>query len=369
MSEEISQQTAPTEADTSLQQGNNAPVADVAPANKPSQQTTPQPSQATTGEPSAQAPEAGGGAGGDVVTTAQQPQDPLADYAASKAQFLRGEPQAQQPDPPPAEPQQHQQQAPAEPDRLPKMPIRPADTQDQQLLSDWKQHGQGKTLREFILEKMAPPPPPAKQADGGEPPPALTLPDGSEVKTAFQSVEEVDAEIERLINARYDALDNFDPKTAREYELRQKALERQRMELAGLEQFVQSVEQTAFVATWNDSLAKAQSIFPEAGRPGSALEAKAAEIRQQWVDSNHPLAHSPDSAVALYAEAAAALGQPAASAAPPVVTTSPPSIHRPPAQIIAGGDARTNPNRAPVEVTAENYAQLKAQILGRGRAA
>lgn len=368
MSADTSQPSTPSEVDTSLQSG-TMPVTEQAPVNSPSQETTPQPLQATAGEPSAPVPADGGGAGGGVDTQTQQDVDPLVAYKASKEAFLKGSPQA--PDAvPPAQPAPQEvveasspQGDPPPPDRLPKMPIRPADAQDQALLAEWKQQGNGKTLREFILEKVQPAP--APKAEDGTPPAPATLPDGSEVKIVFNSVEEIEIAIRDLEDREDDAQNNFDPKTARAYKREQDRLKELKAKYAAVEQTVQSVEQTAFVATWTESLSKAQSVFPDAGRQGTPLEVKAVEIRQKWVAEGHPLAHSADSAVALYAEAQAALGSPVYSAAPSSVSTPPLTPPRPPTHLIAGGDARTNTSRAPVEVTPENYLEQKARMLGR----
>lgn len=330
------------------------PVTEQAPVNSPSQVTQPQPLEATAGEPSAPVPAAGEGVGGGVDTQTQQEVDPVAAYKAAKEAFLKGEPQQEQP----AGPTQAQEPPP---DRLPKMPIRPVDAQDQALLTDWKQHGNGKTLREFILEKVQPAP---KPTDGNSPA-AQTLPDGSEAKSTFSSMEEIDLAISELEDREDEAQSNFDPKTARAYRREQDRLKLLKNQFEAVEQTVASVEQTAFVSTWNESLTKAQSVFPDAGRPGSALENKAVELRQKWVADGHPLAHSADSAIALYAEAQAALGTPVYSAAPSSVSTPPLTPHRPPTHIIAGGDARTNTSRAPVEVTPQNYLEMKGRLLGR----
>lgn len=365
MSADTSQPTPPTEVDTSIQ-NSPMPVTEQAPVNSPSQETIPQPLQATAGEPPAPVPEAGEGAGGGVDTQTQQEADPLAAYKASKEAFLKGTPQAPEAAPQEVAPETVVAQAEAPPaDRLPKMPIRPADAQDQALLSDWKQNGNGKPLREFILEKMQPV---AKTADGS-PPPVAALPDGSEAKTTFTSIEEIDLAIQAAEDAEDTAQEAFDPKTARAYRREQDRLKELKSKYASVEQTVASVEQTAFVTTWTESLSKAQTLFQDAGREGSALEAKAVEIRQKWVAEGHPLAHAADSAVALYAEAQAALGTPAHSAAPPSVSTPPSVPHRPPTHIIAGGDARTTTTRAPVEVTPENYLEQKARLLGKARSA
>lgn len=360
---DTSQPNLPSEVDTSLLSG-SMPVTDQAPVNSPSQETTPQPLEATAGEPSASVPVDGGGAGGGVDTETQKEIDPLAAYKADKAAFLKEAPKAPEVVQPVEEVPESvvtQIEPPLAPDRLPKMPIRPADAQDQALLADWKSQGNGKTLREFILERMQP----APKTESGTPPPVVTLPDGSEARTNFSSLEEIDLAIQAAEDAEDTAQEGFDPKTARAYRREQDRLKALKATYAIAEQTVASVEQTAFVQTWTESLTKAQSIFPEAGKQGSALENKAVEIRQKWVAENHPLAHSADSAVALYAEAQAALGTPVYSAAPVSVSTPPLTPPRPPAHIIAGGAARTTTSRAPVEVTPDNYLEQKARMLGR----
>lgn len=399
MAEETSQPTNPPSAavDTSLP-AETAPVVEVAPTNTPTNpptETTPPP-QATATPPSAEVPGTGGEVGGGVDTKQQQSlassdEDPAVAYRKQKEAFLRGEtpPEpAQQTAPAPSTQQttapatnEANVQTPqpgADDQRVPKVHLRPADAQDLELISDWKKSGGGKPLRDFILERYNPKPqaPAAGTQDGsasdGTQTPAVqsvTLPDGNTVPTTFTSVQEIDSTIKKLLDAKYAALENFEPSKAREFEIEQLRLQRLRDEFGQVEQVIERTEQTAFQMTWDDSLSRAKSLFPDAGKPGSALESRAIEIRKQWVETGHPLAHAADSALPLYAEAAASLNvAPAApSAAPPAVSTPPStsSVHRPPTALLAGGDARTvQPSGAP-EITTDNYFAEKARLLGR----
>ncbi len=379
MPEDTSQPTPPQAAeDTSLLSGQIAPVTDVAPVNQSSQTNT-LPQEANAGSPPAAAPEAEGGAGGGVE---KKSDDVFADYRAKKKAYLanQGQPapaapevvQPQDTSTPPASqagaevvpplPEAAQDGTAAAPDKLPKMRIHPADQQDADLIQAWKTEGAGQPLRQFILERMAPKAPAPEE---GRAP--ATLPDGSEVKTAFTSYAEIQAEIRRLEDAEDDAHEAFNPKAARGFKRRAEELKALATQYVEVEETAHRVEHAAFLEAWNEDLGKARTVFADAGVPGTALETKAIEIRQKWIAENHPLAHVANSATALYAEAAAALGQPAASAAPPAakVSTPPPTPAFRPPNVIAGGDARTIPARGPVQVTTQNYQEMKAKYLGK----
>lgn len=365
MTEDTSQTTMPPAAeDTSLTQGNPALVTDQAPVNNTSQ-TNPQPPNATADDIPGTLPEVDGDAGRGVDT----PEDKMAAYKAAKEKFFIGEkpPEETVVKPPVAEtvvvPPAEDTAA-----RLPKVPIRPVDQGDMDILQAYKAEGAGKTLRQFILEREAPPP--AAPVVDGETVTAEALPDGTPVTRTFQSAGEVKAEIRRLLSLKNDALGNFNPKDARAFEEQVENLRDLLPTLAAAEQTAERVEQTAIQMVWQEDLTKAQQLFADAGQPGTPLELKAAEIRAQWVAEGHPLANEPRSAVAIYSEAAIALQvKPSAapSAAPGKVVSTPPpaSIHRPPVSLIAGGDARSQAPRAPAEITKENYAEAKAAYLKR----
>lgn len=243
-----------------------------------------------------------------------------------------------------------------------------------EILQDWKQHGQGKSLVDFILEKKTPvaPAKPTEAGGNGETgtPPAADLPDGTKIDRTFSSVEALDAEIRRLVDLEYTELDNFEMQKAKAFRLEAERLRELRGKYESAETLAHKVQQTAAEMEWAEDLGRAQKLFPSAGVEGSPLEAKAAEIRAEWIRTGHPLAQSPRSALAIYSEASLALGlapaAPAASAAPPSVSTPPgtSSIHRPPAGIIASGDARSTPPRPTEEITPENYHEQKARMLG-----
>ena len=345
MPEDTSHANAAEEVDTSLP-STIAPVTDVAPVNDSSPTQTPS-SEATTSETTS-------------VTQAVEKVDVggvdnTADYAAAKAAYLRGDPSANAPAAPVT------QAAPAQPaeTQLPKVPIRPVNQEDMDVLQDFKKNGNGMGLKEFILSKTVPPAPDSLPAPAaGET--ATVQP------TTFSSVAEIDAEIQRLVDVEFQHMENFDPAEAKKAREAGIQLLRYRNQFEVAELNADRVQATAAMVQWNDGLAQAQRLFPDAGLENSALELAAIQVRQQWIADNHPLANDPRSAVALYSEAALLVNQPAArpTAAPQQLSTPPPSIHRPPS-IIAGGDARSQPAARTVTITADNYVEMKAKLLGR----
>lgn len=362
MSEDTSlSQSAPPE-DNSLA-SSTVPVTEVAPVNVTQTDTTP-PQQANAGETSAQAGALDGAAGGGVN---------IDDYEAARAAYLSG---TVQPEAAPLDEVQPPQvnaevNAPNQQQTLPAIKVKPESQADLELLSLYKKEGNGMGLVEFILKREQ------IQVPGADTTTATVNPETGQpetvVKPAFTTMEDVDAEIRRLEDLEDKALENFDPKQARAHKREQEKLKAYKLTLQEVQSHADRVEQTAFEQDWQSSLGKARLIHPEAGQEGSPLETKAIEVRQRWVKEGHPLAYRADSAVALYAEAAAELasqGQAApVGAGPPAinrpVVTPPPAIPRRGApSVIAGGDARTTP-RAPIEVTAENYDEVMTQYLGR----
>jgi len=347
MPEDTSHAEHAAEVDTSLP-STTAPVTDVAPVNDSSPTQTPS-SEATMSETTSVTPAAEKVDVGGVDKAA---------YAAAKAAYLSGQEtpaiapvaeaaSAETPPPAPVE------------NRLPKVGIRPVNQEDMDILQDFKANGQGMGLKAFILSKSAPPPPaPLAAPSEGETAPVQP--------TTFNSVAEIDAEIQRLVDLEFNHLENFEPGEAKKAREAGIQLLRYRNEFAVAEVHAERVQVTANEQAWNEDLARAQVLFADAGNENSALEQAAIQIRQQWINDGHPLANDPRSAVALYSEAALLIKQPAArtTAAPQQLSTPPTSIHRPPS-IIAGGDARSQPAARTVTITADNYVEMKARLLGR----
>lgn len=335
MPEDTSQANAAAEVDTSLL-GTNAPVTDVAPVNNslPTEQPSP---EATASE-----------------TTGNMPADEKVDvggvdndhYADAKAAFLRGESAS----PAPAT-------APQAENKLPKVPIRPVNQEDMDVIQDWKSNGNGMGLKDFILNRAAPPPMPANSGDNA----SMTQP-------TFSTLADIDAEIQRLVDVEFEHLENFDPRAAKEAREAGNQLQRYRAEFAVAEGHANRVQHTAAELVWHEDLSRAQRLFADAGVANTPLENAAAQVRQQWLDEGHPLANDPRSAVALYSEAALLLNQPAArvAAAPQHLSTPPTSIHRPPS-IIAGGDARSHNTARTVPITVDNYEEMKAAYAAQTR--
>ena len=368
MSEDTSQ-TAPlgteTAVDTSRQETTPPSVAELAPANTDTPNND-QPPQATAGTPT---PGDGGRTAVGVDTTE------LDSYKSEKAEFLAAPAPASAPASAPAPAPAVAEPAPTgeetETSRLPKMHIRPTTQEDLTVLDAWKtarKAGASESLVEFILKTSAPPPP----VPAGETAPAADgTPSAVEHAPIFSTVEDLDAEIKRLTDEEFSHLENFDTTQAKRCRERAQDLMRYRPSLEAATLKAESIEMSAAEVEWMTDLARAQKVFADAGRPGSALETKATEIRQRWIAEGHALAHSPRSAVAIYAEAAAELGLAPASAAPePVPSLSTPTaVHRPPAAIIAGGDARSQTSRAPdpSSTPLENYQAEKAALLASRR--
>ena len=331
---------------------------DQAPVHETSQ-TNPQPPDATAGDIPGTLPEVDGEAGRGVDT-----EDKMVAYKALKKSYLNGDK--------PAETAPHEGVespkllTPPEADRLPPVKIRPIHQDDMDLLQAYKAEGAGKSLPQFILDRAGYKSPSQPEPEAAE----TALPDGSAVTQSFESSADVRKEIRRLINLKNDQLEAFNPASARVYEEQIENLRDLIPTFEVAEQRAHRVEQTAVELIWQEDLGRAQQLFRDAGILGTALETKAAEIRQQWQTEGHPLANDPRSAVAIYSEAAIALQisvTPASASAAPgkVSTPQPTSIHRPPVSLIAGGDARSQAPRPPEPVTKENYFEAKARYLGR----
>jgi hypothetical protein len=327
-----------------------AHAADQAPADNTNSNST-DTTQATSSGPTGNDAQAGNGETGGV-------NEFVDDYEAQRLRYLSG-------DSTPANPAPQQEQALAEGNeaRMPNLRIRPVDEHDLSLLNDWKENGAGKPLHEFILERLRPTQTEAEPVlDLDVVPPADYQP-----KDSFISQDELDAEIKQLRKLRLEAKREFSTDNEVFYEAEIERLQGYR------KAFGRAVEQAARIESvqsheiWQADLMRAKALLPDAGIPGTLLESKAAEIRQRWVNENHPLAYRADSAVAIYAQAASELRiapvQTASSAAPNTTFTPPvSSIHRPPANIIASGDARANPARQE-PITADNYEEMKARYM------
>lgn len=314
------------------------------------------------------------------------------DYEAEKAAYLAGKKNpAPAPEPTPAAPPAPEASpapppaAPAQTDegdelkvikaadgKFSKQRIRPTNEGDAALLLAYRaaqETGSQESLSDFIVRQKAPTPsapvtPPADATTPNQPTP--------ESKKEFTSFDEMRAEISRLTDLEYERQGAFDlegAKAARE------AVTKLMLELPDMHERITSQAATAAAAqerAWNESLGKAQQVFGDAGKAGTPLEATAAAVRAEWVANGHPLAFAADSALALYAEAAARINQTAATAAPrsqPVPTPSP--VHRPPlSPLIGGGDARTQQTqRAPdiSQTPLSDYESEKEAFLNRSK--
>ncbi len=341
-----------------------AHAADQAPADH-TNPNLPDTTQATSSGPIGNDAEAGNGETGGV--------NEHDDYEAQRLRYLAGDSSEASPATQQAEsvvetpPAASQQQAPTESadSKMPKLRIRPVDAQDLTLLNDWQQNGKGVPLHQFILEKLRPAQAEVVPASELE----IVPPADYQPKDSFLSQDDLEAEIKQLKKLRFEAKREFATENEIFYENEIERLQSYKQDFGRAVEQAERIQEVQNHEIWQADLLLAQGILPDAGVPGTPLEIKATEIRQRWVAENHPLAHRPDSAVAIYAQAASELrmspAPAAASDAPYRQQSFPPpvsSIHRPPANIIASGDARANPARQET-VTVDNYEEMKARLL------
>lgn len=372
-------------------QTNNAPAteANAQPASAPTSatvapvETTPPQSQPQSNADALPENQHGGKTGEGGVN------NELSDYESERMAFLNAPPVEETPAPSPApaapaqsavEPENDLSDIGAQPEadgRLAPMKIRPEDAGEQQLMSEWKAAKasgyKGGLIKYAVDRTLAATPAPVVPA--ATPAPAENEPAASpqtEAAPVFQSIDDVHAEIQRLRAEQTRLQVEFNFAEAAEFQSKADALLVKIPELAAQFESTQTDAAQAAAAEWAASQARAKALFPEVGNPNSALEQAAAEVRAQWVANNHPLAHVNDSAVALYAEAAARIGIAPSSAAPaaPRPPVTPPSpVHRPAlSPIISAVGAPAQPTPPPLDISQtplSDYEKEKAAYFGR----
>lgn len=255
--------------------------------------------------------------------------------------------------------------------RMKPIKLRPADAEERQMMSEFKaakQTGYPHGYTKFAVDRALAQRPAAPAAAAPVVEPVAPVEPAEESAPQFQSMDEVHAEIRRLRAEKVALQEAFDFKAAGDLESKADALLMKLPELAA--EF--EAQAQAYKSEWQASQAKAKSLFPDAGVEGSALEIAAAQVRDDWVANQHPLAFVNDSAVALYAEAAAKIGiQPGPSTRPtPTPSVTPPSpVHRPAlSPILSGSGAPAQPPQPPVDVSQtplSDYEKERAKLLGK----
>jgi hypothetical protein len=301
------------------------------------------------------------------------------DYAAQKAAFLaQAPPTGDEPAVPIVQtPEVITQESddltdvltpPAEDGKFAPIKLRPKTAEGRQLMSEYKAaaaSGYDKDFSDYVLERKAPAPTPvvtpAAPADVANP--QATAEDQPKVYT---SVDEVSAEVKRLRGLQAEKNAEFDFAAAAEFQTAADDLLMRLPDIReGLNQATASAAEQA-AAQWQESQSSAKRLFPDVGVSGSALETAAAQVRADWIARGHPLAHATDSALALYAEAAAQIGYAPQSSSPPVASPAP--VHRPALSPILGnfGVPAQQPQaaRSVLDTPAEDYEAEKAALLG-----
>lgn len=305
------------------------------------------------------------------------------DYAAQKAAFLAQSPPTE--DEPAVEvvqtPEVITQESddltdvltpPAEDGRYAPIKLRPKTAEGRQLMSEYKAAaaaGYDKDFSDYVLERKAPAPAPVVTPAAPAPAAAdVTNPQTTEDQPkVYTSVEEVTAEVKRLRALQAAKNIQFDFAAAAEFQAAADDLLMRLPDIReGLNQATASAAEQA-AAQWQESQAKAKTVFPDAGVSGSALETAAAQVRAAWIANNHPLAHATDSALALYAEAAAQIGYSPQSSTSPVASPAP--VHRPALSPLIGNFGvpaqPTQATRSVLETPADDYEAEKAAFLGQ----
>jgi hypothetical protein len=217
--------------------------------------------------------------------------------------------------------------------------------------------------------------------------PVMETPPGVVYSPSPQSVPEidtvvaVDAELQRLRDERYKALELFDFSKAAEIERQEDALRIQREDIRVSELTQQQQMQQTMAAADEAALNKAAAMFPAATDANSDLVAKMSDVYAAWEAAGDPRAKASNRYLYAYIEAAEALGiQPQAAGAPVSAppanpslsvqpSSSPAPVHRPPAAaLLASGQSRDIP-RAPVSDKLDDYDAEKAAFLASRRAA
>jgi hypothetical protein len=297
------------------------------------------------------------------------------DYAAQKAAFLaQGVPSAevpmvQTPEVLTQEPDDFTDvlTPPAEDGKFAPIKLRPKSAEGRQLMSEYKAAaaaGYDKDFSDYVLERKAPAPAPAPAVTPTDDATHLEYSDYSPAE--FTSVDEVSVEVKRLRALQAEKNAEFDFAAAAEF---QNAADDLLMRLPDIRDSLRQATASAAeqaAAAWADSQAKAKTVFPDAGVSGSALETAAAQVRANWIATNHPLANATDSALALYAEAAAQIGYAPQSSNP---VASPAPVHRPALSPILGNFGvpaqPTQATRSVLETPLDDYEAEKAAFLGQ----
>jgi hypothetical protein len=214
-----------------------------------------------------------------------------------------------------------------------------------------------------------------------ETPPGVVSPPSSQSVPEIGTVAAVDAELQRLRDERYKALELFDFSKAAEIERQEDALRIQREDIRVSEVTQQQEMQQTMAEADSKALTKAAQMFQDATDAKSPLVAKMTEIYQSWEQAGDSRVHAENRYLYAYIEAAEALGiQPQAAGAPvsappanpsPSVqpSSTPAPVHRPPtAALLASGQSRDIP-RAPVSDKLDDYDAEKAAFLASRRAA
>lgn len=255
--------------------------------------------------------------------------------------------------------------------RSPQIKLRPGNQSDLTLLASYKaaqKAGSTESLSDFVLRTSAPKPSDAPASDATN---HQTQEPNSDPLAKFSSLNDLDAEIRRLSAAESQHNQDFNFEEARKARQEYDNLMLKRGDFIRTHEQQQVTQAQAAAEAWNASLNKAKPLFPDAGVAGSALEAAAAQVRQEWEASNHPLATVADSALALYAEAAARINyKPAAAQAAPLSVkpngSTPSPANRPALSPMIGNGNPAPPTQA-LDITKtplKNYEQERSLLLG-----
>lgn len=192
------------------------------------------------------------------------------------------------------------------------------------------------------------------------------------------TVAAVDAELQRLRDDRYKALELFDFARAAEIEREEDTLRARRDDIRVSEVSQQQQVQQSLAAADETALNRVASMFPDSTNASSSLVAKVSEVYAGWEAAGDPRTKSGNRYLFAYIEAADTLGiSPQAAGAPAPSNPSPSvqqtstsaPVHRPPtAALMASGGSRDIP-RAPVSDQLNDYEAEKAAFLGSRRAA
>lgn len=306
----------------------------------------------------------------------------LSDYESERTAFLNAPPVEE--NPAPAAPAQTEPEndltdisAPPEADgRLAPIRLRPEDAAERQMMSEYKaavasgyKGGYTKYAVDRTLQAMPAPAAPAASATPAES--EISPSPQAEAAPVFHSLDDVHTEIQRLRAEQTRLQVEFNFAEAADFQAKADALLVQIPKLAAQFEEGQSAVAQAAAAEWTASQTRAKSVFPDVGVPDSPLEIAAAQVRAEWVAQGHPLANVNDSAVELYAAAAARIGYSAASTRPSSASpiTPPSPVHRPAlSPIISAVGAPAQPTPPPLDISQtplSEYEKEKAMFFNR----